>query len=351
MATLSTASSLDVLVQIRVLMSSEKEDTTSTSSSCCASCGIADDDEIKLMACTTCDLVQYCGDESLKEHQSQHEETCNKKRAAELRRLREELLFKQPESSHLGDCLICCLPLSLDVAKYSMQYCCSKLICNGCDYANLMRMKEGKLKYTCAFCREPTPFSKERRDEYRMKRIETNDPVAMYEEGVDQYEKGDYSSAFEYCAKAAELGDVKAHFRLAVMYDNGFGVEKDMGKNIHHMEEAAIGGYPEARYNLGCHEWKENNNAEKAVKHWIISAGQGYDLSIEALMDAFKEGCVVKEELAAALRAHQAAVDATKSPQREAVESLLSKYRRAARDVLRRAGGRGYKIFDGNSKK
>ena len=34
-----------------------------------------------------------------------------RKRAAVLR---DELLFKQPESSHLGDCPICCLPLPLD---------------------------------------------------------------------------------------------------------------------------------------------------------------------------------------------------------------------------------------------
>ena len=37
-------------------------------------------------------------------------------------------------------------------------------------------------------------------------------------------------------------------------------------------------------------------------------------------MTAFKEGHVSKDDLAAALRAHQAAVDATKSPQREAAD-------------------------------
>eukprot|EP00986_Skeletonema_menzelii_P008758 scaffold3801_cov150-Skeletonema_menzelii.AAC.8 len=38
------------------------------------------------------------------------------------------------------------------------------------------------------------------------------------------------------------------------------------------------------------------------------------------LMVAFKDGLVSKENLASALRAHQAAIDATKSPQREAAE-------------------------------
>jgi len=34
-------------------------------------------------------------------------------------------------------------------------------------------------------------------------------------------------------------------------------------------------------------------------------------------MEAFRNGLVSKDDLAAALRAHQAAVDATKSPQRD----------------------------------
>jgi len=38
-------------------------------------------------------------------------------------------------------------------------------------------------------------------------------------------------------------------------------------------------------------------------------------------MFAFKEGYASKDDLAAALRAHQAAVDATKSPQRDAAEA------------------------------
>jgi hypothetical protein len=40
--------------------------------------------------------------------------TACKKRAAELR---DEILFKQPENTHLGDCPICFLPLSLDLEK------------------------------------------------------------------------------------------------------------------------------------------------------------------------------------------------------------------------------------------
>ena len=105
------------------------------------------------------------------------------------------------------------------------------------------------------------------------------------------------------------------------MYREGKGVEKDKGKEIHHMEEAAIGGHPtaRARYMLACCE-HDNGNIGRAVKHWIVAATQGDDYSIKELMEAFKEGHVSKEDLDATLRAHHAAVDATKSQQRKAAE-------------------------------
>ena len=152
--------------------------------------------------------------------------------------------------------------------------------------------------------------------------MEMNDPVALRCKGSDQYNKGDYNSAFEYLEKAAVQGDAEAHHKLAYLYLDGQGVEKDMEKVIHNLEEAAMAGHPGARYKLGCFEWNNNSNTERAVKYWIIAAAQGYDKSIKTLMETFREGYVSKEDLAAALRAHKAAVDATKSPQREKGEDF-----------------------------
>ena len=59
---------------------------------------------------------------------------------------------------------------------------------------------------------------------------------------------------------------------------------------------------------------------DRAVKHLIIAANLGYDRSIRGLKEFYKEGLVRKEDFAAALRAYQAAVDATKSLQREEAE-------------------------------
>ncbi|KAK1733959.1 hypothetical protein QTG54_015217 [Skeletonema marinoi] len=67
---------------------------------------------------------------------------------------------------------------------------------------------------------------------------------------------------------------------------DGYGVEKDKKKEVYHVEEAAIAGHPGARYTMSG------------------------------------KTKVSKDDFAAALRAHQAAVDATKSPQREAAEEV-----------------------------
>ena len=283
--------------------------------SCCASCGTAEIDDVKLKDCDGCDLVKYCSDECREDHKSEHKKEC-KERAAELR---DELLFKQPEGNHMGDCPICMIPLPLDQQKSTLKSCCSKVICNGCSHANIIREDKMRLQHTCPFCRDPMPKTKEDYCKLLKKRIEANDPVAMLQEGMNQRKKGNYRSAIDYYSKAAELGDADAHFMLSILYRMGHGVEKDRRKEIYHLEEAAISGQSDARNLLGCHEWN-GGNSDRAVKHWIIAATQGNDDAIKDLIDAFKDGLISKENLASTLRAHQAAVDAMKSQQREEAE-------------------------------
>jgi tetratricopeptide (TPR) repeat protein len=251
-----------------------------------------------------------------REHRKQHKKEC-KKRAAELR---DEHLFKQPESTNLGDCPICFLPLPLDTTKSSFMECCGKLICNGCEYANSIREFEGRsLEDNCPFCRHPAPESEEEIYVTAMKRIEANDPVALCQMGGKLFHEGDYKTAFEYLSKAAGLGDFQAHFNLAVMYGVGQGVEEDEKKMIYHLEEAAIGGHPDARQKLGFIEG-DRGEYTRGLKHFIIAAKLGHDRSWEVVKESYAEGLVGKEDFASTLSAHQAAVDAMKSPQREAAE-------------------------------
>jgi tetratricopeptide (TPR) repeat protein len=305
---------------------------------CCASCGIAAVDEIKLKDCNGgCDLVKYCNNDCQDNHREQHEEECKKRvdemrddiqrRAAELRQtflrveLRDNQLFTQPDGTHLGECPICCLPLSIDVGNVFTS-CCSKWICKGCDHANKKREIEAGLQQRCAFCREPPPKSDEEAVKNCMKRVKKNDPAAMRRMGKIRRDEGDYQTALEYLTKAAELGDAEAHYVLSCLYAQGQGVEKDLEKEMYHSEEAAIGGHHKARYDLGIVEWN-NGRFERARKHFIIAANLGYNDSLQELRELYAEGHASKEDYASALRAYQAAVEETKSAERDKAEEAI----------------------------
>ncbi len=296
----------------------------------CTSCGKVEVDEVKLKKCT-CLLVKYCSVGCQRNHRPQHKKEC-KMRLAELR---DEKLFKQPDGSYLGECPICFLPLSLDTDKSTMMGCCSKFICDGCFYAdvraNAMREMDGKLEHRCPFCREPVTDSHEECNRNKMKRVEANDPSALRELGKVRRDEGDYEGAFEYLTKAAALGDIESHYEVSLLYGDGKGVAKNKKKEIYHLEEAAIGGHHYARNNLGCEEMG-NGRVERAVKHWIIAANLGYDNALNGLKVGFIDGFASKEDYATALRGHQAAVDATKSKQREEAYAFFDKCRKYKKD-------------------
>ncbi len=313
----------------------------------CASCGVAAIDDVKLRDCDGgCDLVKYCSDGCQENHRPQHEDECNKrkyerqKRLAEIRddiqrrtaelhqtflsdELQDKELFTQPDGSHLGECPICCLPLPIDISKFDLMSCCCKSICRGCNFANQKREIEGGLEHRCAFCREPLTESQEEYNKGIMNRIKKNDPVAMVHMGRRHYCEGDHGKALEYWIKAADLGDADAHRCLGSMYRKGEGVEKDMKKAMYHLEQAAIGGHPYARYHLGLHE-KTNGRFKRAARHFIIAANLGDDVSLKCIKDLFAQGIVTKDDYASSLREYQAAVDATKSVEREKGEAVYA---------------------------
>lgn len=64
-------------------------------------------------------------------------------------------------------------------------------------------------------------------------------------------------------------------------------------------------------------------NMGRAVKHYIIAARSGYDLSLKAVGKGYKLGYVTKDEYATTLRTHQASQDEMKSTQRANYASLV----------------------------
>ena len=260
------------------------------------------------------ELVRYCSDECQEEHRPQRKEDCMKHPAE----LYDELLFKQPESSYLGDCPICYLPLPIDSSNKFMA-CCSKVLCDGCNVANQNREVEGRLQHKCPFCRTPMPSTQEEIIGQWMQRVYAENPFAMCQMGTRRYRGGDYEAAFGYWSMAADLGDAEAHFNLSCLY-----MHKDKIWELYHLKKASIGGHPHARLNLGYYE-EANGRLDRAAKHFIIAAKLGVDESLECVKNAYKAGYVSKEDFASALRGHQAVVNASKSPQREEAYEFLAR--------------------------
>ena len=287
-------------------MMSAKQDNMMSS---CACCGKTEGDGIQLRTCTACKSVRYCGVTCQRNHRPKHKNAC-KMRVAELR---DELLFQQPESSYLGDCPICLLPLPLDIVNSCVHHtCCSKLVCRGCAVANVKRLQAERLQNVCPFCRSRSSDV----DQKMLKRVQANDPNALCEMGVIRIKEGKYVEAFQLVTKAAELGHADAHCQLAIMYQKGHGVEKDKKKEVYHLEEASIKGHLDARFCLSQHDMI------KGRIDLIITANLGHDKSMQALKKCYTNGVVSKEDFASALRAHHAAVDEMKSPQREAAKLI-----------------------------
>ena len=284
------------------------------STSTCANCGKDEDDSIKLKTCTACKMVKYCSRDCQITHRPQHKKEC-KKRAKELH---DEKLFEEPPP--LEDCPICMIRLPSLKAGGVYMDCCGKVICSGCIYAFQSRAtKEEDNK--CPFCRTPPPESDEEWVKRNRKRMDMNDPRAIYNLGCCFYQ-GDnglpqnYAKALELWQRAGELGGADGYHGIGNAYKEGNGVERNETKAEHYWELAAMGGDGEARHNLGVGEIQKGN-INRALKHWMIAVRDGNAQSLESIKNTCEFGFTTKDTYSKALQSYQAYLDEIKTAQRD----------------------------------
>ena len=248
--------------------------------------------------------------------------------------------------SHPEECDVCMQPLPSDGGGQQVTYqsCCGKVLCNGCVYGiEASKVTVGTIALLppysskCPFCRAATPTSALEYVERLQKRAKDMDPWAIYYLGL-AYSEGnvdglsqDYKKANKLWIRAGYLGCAMAYNNVAIAYRDGHGVERDMTKAERYYELAAIGGNAGARHELGSFE-DNAGNVERAVRHWLISAGSGNDFSLAKIRDCFMSGTATKDDFENALRDHNAAKDEMRSSEREAAaesirvrDSLLAK--------------------------
>ena len=289
----------------------------------CSNCGKGEESAGDLKACTACKMVKYCNRDCQIAHRKQHKKEC-KKRAAELH---DEALFKQPGGPP-EDCPICMLPLPSLHTGSKYRACCGKTICSGCIYA--VKIRDGGVGL-CPFCRTPTPTAKEMIEQNK-KRMELGDAQAIYNMGCHYYNgrhglPQDHTKALELWRQAAELGNATAYHNIGAAYDLGNGVGRDEKKAEYYYELAAMKGDSMARFNLGICE-RDEGNMDRALKHYMIAAGDGYNNSVKAVQHyLYKHGHATKDDYTKALLACQAYLEEVRSEQRDKATAFSDEFK------------------------
>ena len=306
------------------MSTADNENSIST----CANCGKESDN---LKACTACTLVKYCNRDCQIAHRPQHKKEC-RRRAAELHDIE---LFKQPPNPY-GDCPICFLRIPSLSSGSIYHACCGKFICCGCYYAPVYDNQGNKVdiekQNECAFCRVVAPKSNEKLVKRIMKRVELDDPMAIYNLGV-YYRDGlygfpqDHTKALELWYRAGELGSAESYGSIGYVYNNGQGMKVDKKKAKYYYELSAMRGNVAARHNIGNNEWRAGN-FDRALKHFIIAVRGGSNSSLEMIKQMYTDGYSTKEDYTKALQLYQAYLGEIKSKQRdEAAAAYSVRYR------------------------
>jgi len=298
--------------------------------SVCANCG-KEGDNINI--CNKCKVTTYCNAVCKKVHKKKHKKECEEhvrlatERAAELHDIE---LFKQPTNPY-GDCPICFLLLpSLRTGRRYYE-CCGKTICSGCVYAPLYDNQGNEVdNKKCPFCRTPLPSTKAEAMERLRKRVEANDPIAIYNQG-NYYRDGrngfpqDMDKAFKCWHAAAELGCIMAYCGIGSVYYNGQGVEINKKKADYYYELAAIAGDETARHSLGLNEMRAGN-MDRSLKHHMIAVRDGYADSLDYIKKMYKHGDATKEDYTTALISYQEYLSEIKSRQRDKAAANDGRY-------------------------
>ena len=300
--------------------------------SVCANCGKENSTD-NMNMCNKCKQVRYCNAACKKKHRHKHKKDCEEhiRLATENEaKLHDEKLFKPPLPAE--DCPICFLRLpTLDKGR-RYYACCGKVICSGCIHAPLYDNQGNEVvEKTCPFCRTPHPKTIEEILEREKKRMELNDPIAIYNKGM-YYQDGrngfpqDYTKAFELWHQAGELGYTLAYNNIGYAYDHGSGVEVDEKKAIHYFELAAMQGEAQARHNLGVNE-EDAGNFDRALKHHKIAVRGGYSNSLNEIKQLYTIGQASKDDYMKALQLYQVYLGEIKSVQRDKAAAASDEYR------------------------
>jgi hypothetical protein len=101
---------------------------------------------------------------------------------------------------------------------------------------------------------------------------------AGYQEGIDAFDRGDYTIALKEFQTLADRNDARGQYALGVMHDIGTGIPESLEEAAKWYRLAAEQGYADAQNNLGV--LLENgegvsSNFEEAMEWYLAAAESG----------------------------------------------------------------------------
>ena len=116
------------------------------------------------------------------------------------------------------------------------------------------------------------------------KRAEQGDAAAQTALGVEEAEQGNYGNAFKWLARAAAANHAEAQYYLAVMYERGLGMDKNVDEAHRWYQRAADNGFAKAQKRIA-----DIKQADDALANPSDNGGGkgkgGSDDAINALFD------------------------------------------------------------------
>ena len=137
-------------------------------------------------------------------------------------------------------------------------------------------------------------------------------PEDMFQNGLEHYDKKNYTEAVKWYRKAAEQGHAGAQNNLGVCYENGYGVTKDYAEAVKWYRKAAEQGFARAQCNLGvCYEFANGvtKNFAEAVKWYRKAAEQGFARAQYNLGVCYDQGNGVTKDYAEAVKWYRKAAE------------------------------------------
>lgn len=133
---------------------------------------------------------------------------------------------------------------------------------------------------------------------------------AGYDEGAAAYQKKDYETALLEWEPIAEGGFAAAQYGLGILYQRGWGVERDINHAMEWFEKAAAQDYTRSLYRLGqlYRTGREiPRDYAKALDFYQRAAELEYDPAMYALGRAYRNGRMVPKNLQTAFEWYEKA--------------------------------------------